>query len=487
MERDSIPNDYLEQWLMCEESPAYFIDTYCQILDSVSMQWIPFTLWDEQIEVVEGWHTHQYNIALKARQLGLTWLALGYSLWQIVFHKNAEVMLVSRRQDEAWYMAGEERLRGMYKQLPAWMQARGVRTDNTSHWRLSNGSGARAFPSNNVDSYSANLMIMDEADNPGFNFQSLLVSAKPTIDAGGKLIIISRSYKEKPNSYFKKLFRAAWEGKNQYNAVFLPWHVHPRRTRAWYEEECRAAMETDGSLDTVKEQYPETVEEALEPRSHDKRIPAEWVNHCFVQATPIPADMWSEEAPDLASVDGVEIYELPAEGETYRAGADPAEGNPNSDDSALIVVNRRTGEQVAKLVGKHEPGTFARYMSWLLAWYNDAPVMIERNNHGHAVILAADLLGVGILSGEDQRHGWLNTTYGKVRLYDELAQTFQQRNCMVHSFGTMTQIKSIENNTLRAPQGEHDDEADAFALAQVARAYELEETWLIVTDYEHDT
>jgi hypothetical protein len=43
---------------------------------------------------------------------------------------------------------------------------------------------------------------------------------------------------------------------------------------------------------------------------------------------------------------------------------------------------------------------------------------------------------------------------------------------VLHSFGTFTQLASIDGGTLRAPDGQFDDRADGFALAVCARLAE---------------
>ncbi len=44
---------------------------------------------------------------------------------------------------------------------------------------------------------------------------------------------------------------------------------------------------------------------------------------------------------------------------------------------------------------------------------------------------------------------------------------------LLHSEATFFQLASIEGATLLAPKGQHDDRADAFALAQLARPISL--------------
>ncbi len=96
---------------------------------------------------------------------------------------------------------------------------------------------------------------------------------------------------------------------------------------------------------------------------------------------------------------------------------------------------------------------------------------MERNNHGHAVILWL-LENQGrtlVLKGRDKRDGWLDSAMGKVLLYDGLAQACQNEEIVIHSLEAYVQLASIEGASLRAPQGEHDDVADAVALANVGR------------------
>jgi len=44
---------------------------------------------------------HRLVIALKARQIGMTWLCAGFALWLILFHPAATILLFSKRDDEA--------------------------------------------------------------------------------------------------------------------------------------------------------------------------------------------------------------------------------------------------------------------------------------------------------------------------------------------------------------------------------------------------
>ena len=98
--------------------------------------------------------------------------------------------------------------------------------------------------------------------------------------------------------------------------------------------------------------------------------------------------------------------------------------------------------------------------------------MIERNNHGHVVIAAALEDGrVRVLDGLDGRPGWLNNQKGKRVLYADAAELMRSGQFRLYDRETAMQLMSIEASTLRAPQGMHDDRADAFVLALVAPNY----------------
>ena len=332
-----------------------------------------------------------------------------------------------------------------------------VTVASAHEWGLSNGSVARAFPSNSGDSYAATLAVVDEADLIP-DLGSLLRSVKPTIDAGGKLVLLSRPDKSKPVSPFKRIYVEARRGggMNGWKCIFMPWHAHPGRTQTWYEQQKVDIFSRTGALDDLAEQYPSTDTEALAPRSLDKRIPSHWLEAVYVEM----------EGTNPLGIPGLSVYVEPQEGREYCIGADPAEGNPNSDDSALTVLDKLTGEEVAVVAGKIQPSTFASYVSQLSAWYNKAVCMVERNNHGHAVLLwLADNSRAKVLKGHDDKEGWMSSSKGKALMYTGITDAIRDKEVVIHSFDSFAQLASIDGSTLSAPEGEYDDRADSFALA----------------------
>ena len=228
-------------------------------------------------------------VMLKARQLGMSWLTVGFALWLMLFRPAATVLLFSKRDDEAVHLLNF-RLRGMYDRLPRPLQAAAIVRDNAHEFRLSNGSAALAFPTTGGRSYTASLAIVDEADfvggAAGDDLDSLLNAVKPTVDAGGRLILLSTVDKSRPESAFKRIYRAAASRRNGaagggWAPIFLPWDARPGRTLQWYAEQADDVRARTGGLDDLYQEYPATEAEALAPRAVDKIFRAEWLAACY--------------------------------------------------------------------------------------------------------------------------------------------------------------------------------------------------------------
>lgn len=448
-----------EEWLKCSASCAYFIHTYCQIYDATAGDWIPFALWPSQLGVAKNLEEHSLNVILKARQLGMTWLVLCFVLWKMLFRPAFTALLFSRRETEAIYLLGQQRLRGIYNRLPQWMKARQVLTDASHEWVLSNGSVAYGFPTTAGDSYTASFAFVDEADLVP-DLDKLMNAVKPTIDGGGSMVLLSRVDKTTPNSAFKKIYRGARAGENGWNHIFLPWHARPERDRAWYKAQEKDILSRTGARDDLFQQYPETDEQALMPPTLDRRIPYAWLAKCFVMSKKI-------EDPKV-SLPMLQVYVEPQPFQDYSMGVDPAEGNPHSDDSTICVVNTRTLEQCAILSGRVEPEVLTSYAITLSNWYNNAKILPERNNHGHVVLLILNdtsKVRDRVLKGHDGNLGWMSSSRGKAILYDTLVEEIRNGSVIVRDEETKVQLGSIEGATLRAPEGDHDDRSMAFALA----------------------
>ncbi len=457
---------------LCRVFPAYFLEHYVRIESPESGDWVPFHLWPQQQLALETLQHNRSVVILKARQLGLTWLSLSFALWLMVTQPPAVILLFSLREAEAVELL--RRLRAMHDRLPAWLQHGAGPTTTATRWELASGSRAHAFSTQSGRSYTGTLALVDEADFVP-NLATFLNAVKPTVDAGGRLLLVSTSDKAQPLSPFKRIYRAAAAGacgegvnardRSTYAPLFLPWYARPDRTPAWRARVAAEMFAQRGSHDDFFQEYPATADEALRVRSLAARLPAAWLERITVAQPPLPA---ATLPPALAGLAGLAIFARPVAGNRYVAAADPAEGNPRSDESALTLLDAFTGAQVAILAGPIAPDLFALHAAALCRWYGDAPILVERNNHGHAVLGWLAEQGVELLSGPDGRPGWLTTAASKTRAWDEAARRISSEGCSIADGETAAQLALVEATTLRAPTGHHDDRAMAFVLGLAA-------------------
>jgi hypothetical protein len=127
---------------------------------------------------------------------------------------------------------------------------------------------------------------------------------------------------------------------------------------------------------------------------------------------------------------------------------------------------------VAELAGLLDPSVLGDAIGQVSAWYNDADVLVERNNHGHAVMVwVRSFTKARLLRGRDGKEGWVTTPVSKALAYDKAADQFRAGNACVRSVETMQQLASIEGATLAAPEGRRDDRATAYVLALAGLAF----------------
>ena len=447
---------------------VYFIKRCCKIYDSVSNDWIPFELWPIQEQMAQIMKDNKKSIHLKVRQTGATWIALCIAAHEVWTRPLSRILMTSLSDVEAVELLSKDRIRGILERLPDFVKSMIDTQDGNLHKiPFGNESVIHGLNPNKGDSFTATLAIIDEADL--IDNLSDLVNKRlsPTIEAGGRLILLSRSDKSNPQSEFKRIYRAGKRGEADYKTFFIGRKDHPRYTDKWYENKKAEIMAIHGNLDVLWEQYPETDEEALAPNSGDKRIIHAHLEKCLIE---IP---WEIPDEDIENVYDLKVYKPREEDNSYFIGVDTAEGLPSSDNSAIYVIDK-FGEEVANCVGKHSPEIQAELLVKISDYYNGALCMIENNFHGYTCI--SEILDMGrgdiILENYDgSKLGWTSTLGGKIILYDRLAETIHNHEAIIHDYDCFVEIQSITKSKLRAPDKMADDRADAYALAHAARIY----------------
>ena len=168
----------------------------------------------------------------------------------------------------------------------------------------------------------------------------------------------------------------------------------------------------------------------------------------------------------------------------YIIGADVAEGidksdsnEPKTDFSTAIVLDRETGEHVATYHARITPEDFAAVLDTMGRTYNNARVAVERNNHGHEVLLGLKVLSYpNVYEHTDERRGWPTTPITRPLLLDEFAMAHREgffKTKDLRLLDEMTTFIIYPNGRPDARRGKHDDLILGAAIAWYVRAVPL--------------
>lgn len=102
----------------------------------------------------------------------------------------------------------------------------------------------------------------------------------------------------------------------------------------------------------------------------------------------LEAKEYLEKHPPIEETDKFTVWEEPDRSCVYVAGADTAEGA--GDPSVLKIINVTKKREAFLYRARASVPTFYRICDEWGRKYNDALLAVERNNHGHAVILGLD-------------------------------------------------------------------------------------------------
>jgi len=353
-----------QEYLNCASDPAHFMRKYCNIQHPQRGRVI-FNLYPFQGKVLNLWKENPYSIILKSRQLGISTLAAGYSLWLMLFHKDKNVLCLATKQETAKNMV--TKVKFMYENLPSWLKVT-AEENNKLTLRLTNGSQIKAVSAagDAGRSEAVSLLIVDEAafiDNIG----EIWASAQQTLATGGGAIVLSTPYGT--GNWFHQTWVKAESNENQFLPIKLPWYVHPERNEEWRKMQDEllgdprlAAQECDCDFSTSGDVvfYPEFIEfydqtyiqEPLERRGVDKNL---WVWE--------PAD-W---------------------GRSYMVVADVARGD-SKDYSAFHVIDIESNTQVAEYKGQLSTTEFGHLLVGIATEYAEALLVVENANIGWSTL-----------------------------------------------------------------------------------------------------
>ncbi len=170
----------------------------------------------------------------------------------------------------------------------------------------------------------------------------------------------------------------------------------------------------------------------------------------------------------------------------YIIGADAAEGSEGGDYSAAVVVDAETGLHCAEVEAHWPVERFAEELARLGRKYNDALLVVERNNPGLTVLYALKHQhGYPRIyrhggTGDEGKEGWPTTAQTKPQAIGALASILRDAPESLQSRRLLEQCRAyrfLVNGTIGAPSGEHDDLLMASAIAMAVRARTAGRNW----------
>lgn len=458
----------------------------------------PQALWDEKagksrLWVWQGallllWMLERLVVVLKARQLGVSWLVAIFALWTAMFRPGQSVLLLSRNQIDADKLL--EKVAFVFEQLPEWLKPEAVVLARSITFPVL-GSEIESLPAAKGvgRSRTASLVVLDEwAFQPWA--RTIFLALKAVVEKG-RLLGISTANGQGalhtamfmaakgaqplvavnlPDGSATELQTTATAGPNGFRPVFVPSRARPDRQAPDWRVRARAEL---GQLSDAEfdQEYPEDASAAFIATGR----PA------FDRAslTGQPVEAGAKDRP------GTVIYREAEAGRTYILGADCAEGLATSDWSSASLLERDSGEQVAQIRGRWTPDVYAGHLDHLARLFarnakpGEKPVIVavERNNHGHAVLLRLVQLHAGtaayaIYRAKDKRLGWITSTATRPVMVDELEAAIRLGDVVLHDAETVDQCLAFAYNDdgrPEAPEGFHDDDVFAAGIAWQVR------------------
>ncbi len=174
----------------------------------------------------------------------------------------------------------------------------------------------------------------------------------------------------------------------------------------------------------------------------------------------------------------LEIWLPPVPGKSYLMAVDPAGGGSRGDYSAAQVIEMESGLQCAEFAGHVGGLELARLVSALAAEYNQAMLVVERNNHGSGVLAYLDApCGYRRIYQQDGQPGWLTTSMSRPAALGRLGAALVDAPERFQSRRLLAECRSfvrLANGGIGAQPGAHDDRVMAMAIGLAARAELLE-------------
>jgi len=348
----------------CGKDPVHFMNKHLKIQHPLRGL-ISFKTYPFQDDCVTEFNDHRFNIVLKSRQLGLSTLVAAYAVWQAVFYKDKNILIIATKLAVAQNFI--RKVKTYLKSMPKWLLVPVITANNKQQVEFSNGSQIKAVPTSEDAgrSEALSLLIVDEAAFVR-NFDELWMGLYPTLSTGGRAILLST-----PNGVggqYHEIYTKADRKENEFNPIKLMWDVHPERSDEWFNKETKNMSQKQVAqellCDFASSGDTFLTNDILENIRITTRNPIE------------------KSGPE----NNVWYWEYPLEGVNYILSADIARGD-SGDYSTFHIINTHNMSVSVEYKGKIPPDQFAILVYDVAKRFNNAMVCPENNAYGYTMLI----------------------------------------------------------------------------------------------------
>lgn len=433
----------------CARSFLYFWINYCKIDDALKGE-IGIEAWPHLLKLSKLMSEERLLLLLKSKQVGVSWYFAHYGLWKILFQEGANVLMMSKGEEEAKVLLGKAKF--AYRKLPSFLAVKMGSDAQTEITIPLLGSRLKAFPSTEDAGIgeAASLVIADEWDYHPYASENY-AAMKPTIDGGGQFIGLSTVNKRKLDTFFKRMWKGARAGTNGFYPFFIPYDVRTERTEGWRMQQEREYPEAW----QIEEAYPRTEEEAMSP--------PEALGYFNTDAL---KRMHKGCREPIEKRGIVKIWKGPILGRKYICGVDYSEGEGRNNSSTQII-DSKTGELVANMASNRIAPDIYSYDTYLLAKeYNDALINPERNKMKYIILKLVEFgANVYYEDREKKKPGTLVTGSNKMMIMANMAESVRTNEVEIWDIDTVKEMYEFirDGDKIHARTGARDDRVMAFA------------------------
>lgn len=212
------------------KDPILWMETFVSVPDKTGKV-VKFKLTPEQKWLIK--HKQKYNITLKSRQLGISTVAMCYSLYLTLTRPNTTCMMMSYSMKSASGIFNK--LRTIYDYLPDYVKLKET-ANNRSELAFENNSNILVVTcgtKDNARGLSLSFCHLSEVGLMNENLETQLIAIEQALAPGSCMILESTA---KGLNKFHDLWQGAVSGENNYTPFFFPWWKDRRMFASEYIE-----------------------------------------------------------------------------------------------------------------------------------------------------------------------------------------------------------------------------------------------------------